>query len=158
MQPDHEDVEKMVQAIFTLTSGLERARRRIPAASTVAVLQIIAAHEKIRPTAIATKLGVHQSTITRHVRSLEEAGQVAVIGDVNDRRSCTITLTEAGRAEVDRLTQIGLERFAMFVADWEADEVRTLTRLLVKFEESKAKVGNQTLRPAGRRWQAKKEL
>ncbi|CAN5867854.1 hypothetical protein BH10CHL1_BH10CHL1_50470 [soil metagenome] len=157
MSPTHDDVQQMVQALFTVAGGLERARKRIPAASRLAVLQLIAAQDKIRPTTIATELGLHQSTITRHIRALEEAGQVILMIDANDRRACTITLTAAGRAEVERLTQIGLDRFAAFVASWEADEVRTLTHLLVKFEESKAKVASQAPRPRGRRWQAKEQ-
>jgi DNA-binding MarR family transcriptional regulator len=155
MRPNSEDVRQMVQALFTLTGGLERARRRIPGASTLSVLQIIAAHDKIRPSELAAELGLHQSTITRQIQSLEDNGQVALIADTHDRRSCTITLTEAGWNEVRRLTQIGLERFATFVADWDAEEVRTLTRLLIKLDESKATKASQERRRDGRRWQSK---
>ncbi len=157
MPPNRNDVQQMVQALFTLIGGLERARKRIPAASNLAVLQVIAAHNEIHPSEIAIELGVHQSTITRQVQSLEGAGQVSVIADPADGRSCTISLTEAGKEEVHRLTQIGLDRFALFVADWDAEEVQALTRLLVKLEQSKADVSSreQQQRPGGRRWQSK---
>ncbi len=157
MPPTRNDVQQMVQALFTLTGGLERARKRIPAASTLSVLQMIAAREKIHPSEIALELGVHQSTVTRQIRSLEDAGQVTVLADPNDGRSCTVELTEAGRQEVQRLTQVGLDRFALFVADWDPEEVRALTRLLVKLEQSKADVASreQEQRPGGRRWQSK---
>jgi hypothetical protein len=36
-----------------------------------------------------------------------------------------------------------MDRFAAFVADWDAQEVRTLTRLLVKFDAAKAEVGRR---------------
>jgi hypothetical protein len=36
------------------------------------------------------------------------------------------------------LQQVGIDRFALFVADWEPEEVRTLTALLTKLEYSKA--------------------
>jgi hypothetical protein len=45
---------------------------------------------------------------------------------------------------------MGLERFATFVADWETDEVRTLTLLLEKLEQSKAAVGESERRTAQR--------
>ena len=45
-----------------------------------------------------------------------------------------VSLTAAGDEEVRRLRDIGLERFAKFVADWEPDEVRTFTALLQKLE------------------------
>ncbi len=155
MKPTSEDVQQMVQALFTLTASLERARRRSPGASTLSVLQIIAAHDKIHPSEIAAELDLHQSTITRQIQSLEDAGQVAVMADPDDRRSCTVTLTDAGWNEVRRFTQIGLDRFATFVADWDAEVVRTLTRLLIKLEESKAAVARRERRRGGRRWQTK---
>ena len=153
MKPNRDDVQQMVVALFTLVEGLERARRRIPDASTLSVLQFTAARDQIHPSEIAAEMGVHQSTITRQIRSLEDAGLVAVMADPQDRRSCYITLTEAGRQETQRLTEIGLSRFELFVADWDAGEVRTFTRLLVKLEESKAAAGRRERRPGGRRWQ-----
>ncbi len=48
------------------------------------------------------------------------------------------------------LQQMGLERFATFVADWEPDDVRMLTSLLEKLEQSKAAVGESERRSARR--------
>jgi DNA-binding MarR family transcriptional regulator len=118
-------------------------------------LNRLASESLPRALCLAVELGVHQSTITRQIRSLEDAGQVTVLADPDDGRSCTIALTEAGKNEVLRLTQIGLDRFALFVADWDAEEVRTFTRLLVKLEQSKANVASRERRPGGRRWQSK---
>jgi len=87
---------------------------------------------------------VHRSAVTHELQALEAAGQVTLSVDPADRRSWFVALTNSGRAELDRLTSIGLDRFASFVADWDAQEVRTLTRLLVKFETSKAEVGRRT--------------
>lgn len=52
---------------------------------------------------------------------------------------------------MDLLQQMGLERFATFVVDWEPDEVRMLTSLLEKLERSKAAVGESEGRSASRR-------
>jgi hypothetical protein len=38
--------------------------------------------------------------------------------------------------------QIGLDRFDLFVADWEPEKVRTLTTLLEKLERSKTAAGS----------------
>lgn len=155
MKPAPEDIQDMVQALFTVTMGLERARRRNPGASNLALLQLIAAREGSRPSGLVAELGLHQSTITRQLQSLEEAGHVTLRADPDDRRSYLITLTENGRSELDRLMELGLDRLALFVADWSAEEVRTLTRLLMKFEDSKATVARRERRPHGRRWRAK---
>jgi DNA-binding MarR family transcriptional regulator len=117
------------------------------------VLQILATRGRVRPSDIAVDLGVHQSTVTRQVRTLEAGGHVAVAGDPEDRRSCFITLTDAGWGEVARLTEVGLSRFAAFVADWDAEDVRTLGRLLAKLERSKSELKAREQRPAGRNWQ-----
>jgi DNA-binding MarR family transcriptional regulator len=147
--PTRQDVEQLVAALFAVTSGLERARRQIPDAAALSVMQVLAWAErqepaqKVRPKDIATALGVHRSAVTHQLQALEEAGQVTLTVDPADRRSWFVALTDAGRAELDRLTTIGMDRFALFVADWDAQEVRTLTRLLVEFEASKAEVGRR---------------
>ena len=62
------------------------------------------------------------------------------------------TLTPAGAAELQRRTQVGLDRFASFVADWPPGDVRMLTALLDKLRNSIATVAAHEQRPAGRRW------
>jgi DNA-binding MarR family transcriptional regulator len=145
-----QDVEQLVAALFAVTSGLDRARRQIPDAAALSVLQVLAWAErqepaqKIRPKDIAAALGVHRSAVTHQLQALEEDGQVTLTVDPADRRSWFVALTDTGRQELDRLTTIGLDRFASFVADWDAQEVRTLTRLLIRFDASKAEVGRRT--------------
>ena len=81
--------------------------------------------------------------MTRRVRELEYGGLVAVTADPADRRSCLVSLTEAGSDERRRLTEFGLKRFALFVKDWESDDVRTLTELLWKLRMSMAAVSER---------------
>src|SRR5512132_889864 len=147
--PTRQDVEQLVAALFAVTSGLDRARRQIPDAAALSVLQVLAWAERnqpvqqVRPKDIATALGVHRSAVTHQLQALEEAGQVALTVDPADRRSWFVALTDTGRRELERLTAVGLDRFAAFVANWDAQEVRTLTLLLVKFDASKAEVGRR---------------
>jgi hypothetical protein len=92
--------------------------------------------------------------VTRQVRELEDAGHVQVAADPADGRSCLVTLTPAGAGELQRLTQAGLDRFAISVADWQPGDVRMLTALLDKLRNSIAAVAarEQEQRPVGRRW------
>ena len=58
----------------------------------------------------------------------------------------------AGAGELRRLTQVGLDRFALFVADWPPSDVRMLTALLDKLRNSIAAVAAQeqdSARPGG---------
>jgi DNA-binding MarR family transcriptional regulator len=154
MAPSRADVHAMVAALFTLTAGMERARRQRKAAGTLSLLQLVADRQPIRPSEIAEVQDVHPSLITRQVRELEDAGHVQVAADPADGRSCLVTLTPAGAADLQRLTQVGLDRFASFVADWPPGDVQVLTALLDKLRNSIAAVAarEQEQRPAGRRW------
>ncbi len=142
----------MVTALFVTNAALDRARRQRRGASTLSLLQVVAADPGIRPSEIATARDVHPSQVTRQVRELEGIGLVQVRADSADRRSCQVTLTSSGVDELHRLTEVGLDRFASFVADWEPEEVRMLTSLLEKLERSKAEVATHRRPPAGRRW------
>lgn len=128
----------MVVALFTLISGVERARRQRKAAAALDLLQVIAAGEGMRPSDIADQRFVHPSLVTRQLRELEDAGYVQFAGDPDDGRAWLVALTPAGREEMLRLQDVGLDRFAMFVADWQAGEIQQLAALLNKLTASMA--------------------
>jgi DNA-binding MarR family transcriptional regulator len=154
MEPTRDDVLNLVEPLLRITAGVERARRRA-LASSLAVLRVVAARQPARPTDIAVALDVHQSSITRQVQSLAAAGLVAVEADPADRRSCFVTLTDAGRAETERLMEIGLDRFVTFLAGWSAEDVQTLGRLLSRLEASIAEVKQREQAAPERDWQAR---
>lgn len=143
MAPDRDDVQAMVVALFTLISGVERARRQRKAAAALDLLQVIDAGEEMRPSDIADHRLVHRSLVTRQLRELEDTGYVQFAEDPRDGRSWRVMLTPAGRDEMLRLQNVGLDRFAMFVADWQPGEVRQLTELLEKLTASMAAVADQ---------------
>ena len=96
-------------------------------------------------------LQVHPSLVTRQLRQLEDAGFTEVTGHPDDGRAWLVTLTPSGREEMRRLQQVGLDRFALFTADWEPGEVQMLAALLEKLKKSMADVGARERRPARRR-------
>jgi len=150
MEPSQSDVERMVAALFTMNAGLDRARRRSKGASTLSLLQLLAGGEGLRPSDLAEHLGVHPSLITRQIQELEDSGYVNVSANPNDARSLLVSLTPAGVQEQRRLREVGLGRFALFVAKWTPEEVRTLAALLEKLERSKAGVAAQERSPTAR--------
>jgi DNA-binding MarR family transcriptional regulator len=152
MQPNHDDVAQMVSALFGLIESIKKAQKGNPAANRLVLLQIIAAHGQVRPTELAKELGVFQSTITRQVQVLENDGDVTVSASPNDLRSCLIRLTDSGQEKLQALTSLGLERFSKFVADWDAEEVRTFTHFLRKFEQSKVAAARREGAQGKPRW------
>jgi DNA-binding MarR family transcriptional regulator len=133
----------MVGALFTLIGGIERNTRRLQGASTLSLLQVLADSGPARPSEIAERQGVHPSLITRQLKDLEDQGHVSVAQDPADGRAWLVALTGHGKVQVRRLQRAGIDRFALFVEDWGSDEVRTLTTLLEKLEQSKAAVAQR---------------
>jgi DNA-binding MarR family transcriptional regulator len=152
VKPSRDEVRAMVTALFVTNAALDRARRQRKGASTLSLLQVVAATQGIRPSDIASAQDVHPSQVTRQVRELEQLGLVQITADAADGRSCLVTLTPAGAEELQALTEEGLSRFGLFVADWEPEEVRMLTTLLQKLEASKAAVTARERPPPGRHW------
>src|ERR1700728_5002665 len=104
VKASRDDVRAMVTALFVTNAGLDRARRQKKGASTLSLLQVIAATPGIRPSEIASAPDVHPSQVTRQVRELESLGLVQVTADTGEKRSSEETLTSAGFRELQSLT------------------------------------------------------
>ncbi|MFE0025690.1 MarR family winged helix-turn-helix transcriptional regulator [Amycolatopsis sp. NPDC059021] len=154
MRPKPEDLKALVYPLVRISDSMRRAQRGQMDPTRLAILQQSATKGAVRPSDVASDLGVHQSSITRQTRVLEEAGHVRLEADPADRRSCLITLTESGWDEVRRLTRLGLDRFADFLEDWEPEDVRKLGELLSRLETSIATTKRREQR-RGRPWQRK---
>lgn len=154
MKPGKQDIEQMMTALLTVVHSTQRARSK-GAASRLATLAAIATQPGVTPSALSEELTVHPSSITRQIQALEREGAVRVAADPEDGRSCRVRLTAAGRAELSRLNKLSFQRYAAFVASWTSEEVRALTTLLVKLEQSKSVVSRST-HLIGGRWRTLK--
>jgi DNA-binding MarR family transcriptional regulator len=153
MPAEEEDLRIVVSALARIGDNLRRAPGRAVDPTRQAILQAAATRGPVRPSEIAADLALHQSSIARQTRALEDAGFVSVAADPDDRRSCLISLTERGWGEVDAAARMGVARFGAFVADWSGEDVHTLAVLLTRLEESAASVRAKERKPGGRRWQ-----
>ncbi|WP_166659095.1 MarR family winged helix-turn-helix transcriptional regulator [Labedaea rhizosphaerae] len=149
----YDDLESVVYPLVRIAEGMRRAQGRAIDPTRQAILQQAAMRGQVRPSELAADLDLYQSSITRQTRVLEDEGYVKVEADPADRRSCLISLTDHGWTEVRRLTKLGLDRFDEFMADWDADDVRTLGRLLTRLEASVEEAKRSKQKPPGRRWQ-----
>ncbi len=91
-----------------------------------------AAGGTLRPSQAAEALAVGFPSVTRHVRGLQGAGQVAVDPDPGDGRSYRIILTAAGSALLDEFRDELVTRFAPVVAGWDPAELAALADGLTK--------------------------
>lgn len=83
--------------------------------------------------ALATTFGLDPSTITRQVRTLEDAGLAARTTDASDRRASILDLTPEGREILDRTRERRRERLRQAMHDWTEEELAEFGRLLDKF-------------------------
>jgi hypothetical protein len=60
-----------------------------------------------------------------------------------------VTLTDIGTVEHRRLESFDLKRFSLFVRDWESEDVRRLTELLRKLQQSMSAVSSREQRRPG---------
>jgi DNA-binding MarR family transcriptional regulator len=144
----------MIVPLMSIVSGIDRKRKQGDAA-LLSVLNVIATKGETRPLDIAAELGVHQSTVTRHLQNLEKQGKVNVTADTADRRSCKASLTKSGLEELQRLGETGIARFEKMVAGWSAEEVKMLGGLLKKLEDSRTAMAASEAEAKPTSWRAK---
>jgi DNA-binding MarR family transcriptional regulator len=158
MPPQPSTVQRLIGSLFAVLENMNRARKNIPDAATLAVLQVIGAVERAepgrgaRPSEIADKLEIHRSAVTYHVRALTRAGHITARPDPADRRSSLLFLTDSGIEVTQRLAKQGYERFASFVDDWSDDEAAVLASLLEKFLNSAGTVNAKQPPPSAPDW------
>jgi DNA-binding MarR family transcriptional regulator len=102
----------------------------------VTVLHDLGCSGPIRVSVLAETMHLDQSTVSRHVRALEELGLVERAGDPDDRRAALLSLTPSGQ---ERLAAIIEERRAIFhaaTADWPDRDRAQLAGLIERMVRS----------------------
>src|SRR3954453_3740440 len=89
---------------------------------------------KLRPTDLTNTLMLTSSGTTKRLDRLEAAGLIAREPDPGDRRGTLISLTEAGRARIDAVTDAHLANEAELLAALSPDERDQLAALLRKLQ------------------------
>jgi DNA-binding MarR family transcriptional regulator len=84
----------------------------------------------LRQSALADLVHADRSTVSRHVTSLVEQGLVRRDADESDGRASVLVITDAGRAQLDRLRAEREAYLREVTADWTDDELGTFTTLL----------------------------
>lgn len=103
--------------------------------AAVAVLHHVACHAPVRLTTVAEGLGLDLSTVSRHVRSLEQAGHLRRDSDPDDRRAARLSPTETGLGMLAETMTRRAARLRDVIAGWPADDRAALVRLLGRLAE-----------------------
>ena len=114
----------------------------------VPLLAALDEHDGARPSAVASAVELDLSTVSRHLRQLEQLGLVTRRPDGEDGRACQITLTARGR---DCLSMVRASRAAMLdevFRGWPDIERHNLGTLLDRLLAGLAALPVTTSQPA----------
>jgi DNA-binding MarR family transcriptional regulator len=150
MQANREEVEQLAEAVTTLVEGAYRGMAHTFDLTRIGLLRLAASGDPVRPSDAADALDVNPSTVTRYARALEEEGFVRVTGDPVDRRSCLISATAEGDAELARFAEAGVDVFGTVIHDWSAEDVREFSRLITRLADDWMERGPAHTRPPRR--------
>ena len=130
-----EFIETVARSPFQRERVLSTAGTRLSGAGLTA-LRLIARNAPIAGTEVARQLGVDQSTASRLIRPLEDAGLIARTTDEADRRVAWLDVTDAGRSVLERIHGQRRTDAERVLQDWSVDDVAELARLLTRFQRS----------------------
>jgi DNA-binding MarR family transcriptional regulator len=131
-----EDVEALTGAIRNLMQAAKARRRQLEKTSDhgrVSVLFTLSKQGPMRASELAREIALDLSTVSRHLRTLEDEGQIARSADPDDKRAFQVGLTERGRDFVREFWHNRVTAVLGALSDWTGDDVRALTDLLDRF-------------------------
>jgi DNA-binding MarR family transcriptional regulator len=127
------------RTLVALWDVLRRLKARSAAESADAaalhVVHMVHAHGPLRLTDLAARASLDVSTVSRHVRALEAAGQLARTGDPEDRRATRIALTDDGEALLRAALTARGRWLDEAVAGWAPEDRVALATLLTRLAE-----------------------
>lgn len=133
--------EQVVIQAFRVARTLGSADRSIGGPPRAWLLHRLALTPGIRVADLADGCGLDASTASRHVRTLEDAGLLARVGDPDDRRAARLSLTPAGQDALDSALRVRADLVSRATAQWPAPDRRRLAELLSRLSDDLAAAG-----------------
>ncbi len=111
-------------AIDKKLGGLDR--------SSYTLLDHLADCSQLGVKALAERLGLDSSTISRQTAVLEAKSYIERVPDQQDGRASNFRITVLGRETLEQAREIRLRRYGQLFEDWSAAECRMFTDMLSK--------------------------
>lgn len=122
----------MLSCLIDILSALKRRAGEREDPATVFLLRHLRESPPRRISELADCSRLDVSTVSRHVKALEESGHVMRIEDPDDRRASLLRITEEGQARYDAAMAARSAALDRGLATWSERERQTLARLLAK--------------------------
>ena len=99
------------------------------------LLAIVDSPDGVRGSELAEDLGVHKSTASRSVSTLERLGLVSRVPDPDDGRAQLLVAEPIALERVGAYRRTSHERLVTLIDDWTPDEVASFARSLVRLND-----------------------
>jgi DNA-binding MarR family transcriptional regulator len=99
------------------------------------LLAIVDAPDGIRGSELAEDLGVHKSTASRSIATLERLGLVSRVPDPDDGRAQLLVAEPISVERVEAYRRSTHERLATLLDDWTPDEITSFARSLTRLND-----------------------
>ena len=117
-------------SLATAVISLKRRSGDPETASRVFMLTHVARLAPVRATDVAEQVGLDLSTVSRHLKALEDAGYVRRSPDPDDRRAALLEVSATGRDLLESTTRTRTALLDHATQDWPREDLADLTRLL----------------------------
>jgi DNA-binding MarR family transcriptional regulator len=124
--------ETLVAALSALVTHLKRRSGDPDTSARAFLLGHVERLAPVRATDLADTTALDLSTISRHLRGLEDAGLLHRSPDPADRRASLLSVTDEGRAFLDDAVRARTALLAAATADWPTDDVAALSELMTR--------------------------
>jgi DNA-binding MarR family transcriptional regulator len=128
--------------VFVARSALsQRQRQRLDAAAASPVtgaelnaLRAVRRPDPVTMTALAERLGLDRTTVSRLVARLEELELVTRTTDAADRRKTWVSVAPSGQELLDRFDRVSMQDFRVATASWSPADRQALATLLSRLQ------------------------
>lgn len=136
MAQANESLDGLMSSLFTVVRAVNKGIERLGVdKASMIVMYSLKESEQTRPSAVAAFCGLDLSTISRHLKRLEDEGLVERHSDPLDRRAQLAALTPRARdllATIDRTRAASIDHA---LRDWSAADRQQLSTLLTRFAD-----------------------
>ena len=121
--------DELLPALHALVTNLKRRSGDPDTSARTFLLGHVDRLAPVRATEIAECTALDLSTVSRHLRGLEDAGLLSRSPDPDDRRAALLSVTEQGRQFVADAVRARTAMLAAATADWPEGDVAALASL-----------------------------
>jgi DNA-binding MarR family transcriptional regulator len=123
-------------SLFAISRRLRaRESRQMLEPGALLVLHAVASHGQARPSELADRLQLDASTVSRHLRHLEQAGLVTRGADPNDRRAARVCVSTSGQTALDEAFRARQALVSRACAAWTVADREALVGLLTRLAD-----------------------